>query len=89
MGTSRHRTPPAPVSAGPRGRPDRYRGKPKTSKSPFGFKWNYFCPKPNPWLPSPGSTSSKMRIAGGVVEMFERPYRRRAAAFVKAGQYRR
>jgi hypothetical protein len=39
MGTSRRRTPPGARLAGPRGRPDRFRGRQKTSKSPFGFKW--------------------------------------------------
>jgi hypothetical protein len=40
MGTSRPRTPPAPVSAGPpKGARTACRGKQKTSKSPFGFKW--------------------------------------------------
>ena|SRR5438105_15792235 len=39
MGTSGRRTPPGARLAGPRGRPDRLRGSQKTSKSPFGFKW--------------------------------------------------
>ena len=38
MDTSRPRTPPAPVSPGPEGRPAACRGKQKTSKSPFGFR---------------------------------------------------
>jgi hypothetical protein len=40
MDTSRPRTPPAPVSAGPpKGARSACRGKQKTSKSPFGFRW--------------------------------------------------
>jgi hypothetical protein len=40
MDTSRPRTPPGPVSAGPRkGARSACRGKQKTSKSPFGFRW--------------------------------------------------
>ena len=39
MDTSRPRTPPGPVSAGPRkGARSACRGKQKTSKSPFGFR---------------------------------------------------
>jgi hypothetical protein len=64
MGTSRRRTPPAPVSAGPRGRPDRLSRQAKTSKSPFGFKWETgnFCPRTNPWLPSPGARRKPKEI---------------------------
>jgi hypothetical protein len=47
MGTSGRRTPPAPVSAGPRkGARTAYRGTQKTSKSLFGFmqETENFCP---------------------------------------------
>ena len=48
MGTSRRRTPPAPVSTEPpKGARTAYRGKQKISKSAFGFKrkGRNFCPR--------------------------------------------
>jgi hypothetical protein len=50
MGTSRRRTRRAPVSPGPEGARTAYRGRQKTSKSPFGFKWETRnCPQRTRW----------------------------------------
>ena len=67
MGTSRRRTRPAPSPPGPEGARTAYRGKQKTSKWPFGFKWDTgnFCPTTNPWLPAPKHASSKLGKANG------------------------
>jgi hypothetical protein len=67
MGTSKRRTPRRPSPPGPEGARTACRGKQKTSKSPFGFKWETgnFCPRTNPWLPSPESTSSEWGNASG------------------------
>jgi hypothetical protein len=55
MGTSRRRTPPAPVSAGPLGRPDRFVAASKKLANRLlvsSWKPGIFCPRTNPWLPS-------------------------------------
>jgi hypothetical protein len=61
MGTSGRRTPPAPVSAGPRGRPDRLSRQAKNQQIAFWFQvgnWK-FLSEDKPMVTEPRSTSSK------------------------------